>query len=91
MDFGFHHLASPNNASWYISVLRGWGRWKGVLNFEFLKIGNMLVEAVQTFKLIAVQVDMKFGGYSIWSSSCDEHHVKDFCQEDDVREIFKII
>ena len=27
--------------------------------------GDMIVEAVQTFKPIAAQVDMKLGGYSI--------------------------
>ncbi|WVZ49109.1 hypothetical protein U9M48_000490 [Paspalum notatum var. saurae] len=36
---------------------------------------NMLVEEEQTFKPIATQVDLKLGGYSIWSSSSDEPHI----------------
>ena len=36
--------------------------------------GDMIVKAVQTFKPIAAQVDMKLGGYYIWSSSSDEPH-----------------
>ena len=50
--------------------------------------GDMIVEAVQTFKPIAAQVDMKLGGYSIWSSSSDEPHIKLI---DDSMKTFKMI
>ena len=55
--------------------------------------GDMIVEAVQTFKPIAAQVDMKLGGYYIWSSSSDEPHImiEDSLKTVDSMKTFKTI